>query len=109
MSNTFIDNEVLIGKKIIVICETRTEIKLVFQAAISYRSPQTYKFKIKKCLVRQTSSNDRAASGHRLNRTHMSTKDNTDEGVIRFPTLKNGCNNSDTIPHAPEMCMHNSL
>lgn len=66
---------------------------------------------MKKCLVKQTSSNDRAASRHRLNRTHMSTKDNTDEGVIRFPNLKNGYNNNnnDTILYAPEICMHNSL
>lgn len=65
---------------------------------------------MKKCLVKQTSSNDRAASRHRLNRTHMYTKDNTDEGVIRFPNLKNGYNNNnDTIPHGQEICMHNSL
>lgn len=86
--------------------EMRTEIKLVFQAAISYRNPQTYKSKIKKCLVRETSSDDGAASGDRLNKTDMSTKDKTDEGIIRFLCLKNGYNNS---PHAPEICMHNSL
>lgn len=98
-----------LAKKIVVMSEMGTEIKLTFQALISYRSPQTYKFKMKKCLVKQTSSNDRAASGHKLNRTHMSTEDNTDEGIIGFPPLKNGYDNSDTIPHTPEVCMHNSL
>lgn len=89
--------------------DMKREIKLVFQASINYRGLQIYEFKIKTCLVKRTSSNDIAASGHRQNRTHMSTKDSTDEGGFGFPNLKNGCVNNGTISCAPEICMHNSL
>lgn len=45
--------------------DIRTEIKVVFQASVNYMSLQIYKFKIKKCLFKQSSWNDSAASGHR--------------------------------------------
>lgn len=65
MSNAFIGNDVQISKRKVIIYDMKTEIKLVFQASVNYRSLQIYKFKIKKCLVKQTSWNARAASGHR--------------------------------------------
>lgn len=54
-----------LAKKPVVMYDMRTEIKLVFQASINYRDLQLYKFEIKKCLVKQTLLDDRAASGHR--------------------------------------------